>query len=177
MVTFKDMLFIQEFLEEVYYPNQTKDEKEYTDWENSMNHQMESIGHVQNIEVMKSGHFYTPRYPEELKGKMTFVKMREEGYPMRGDGISDKLLLDAIKKSIEKVSLDAIKKHDKALIVYKNKKGTYDSISIRFQNNQIHIITSMQGKRRQPNYNPQTNQYKIIVESESVFVIYLDSEF
>lgn len=147
--------------------------REYAEWEAMMNKNFDTIGTIEGLKIVRSGHFDTPRYPQEMEGKMTFAIMREEGYPMRGEGLSEKTMIEAIKKAITKYTLKPFKQNDKVLLVYKNKKGTYDSISVRYQNNTLQIVTAMQQKRKSPAYNPQKNQYKMIVESKSVFVVYL----
>jgi hypothetical protein len=159
---------------EKYYPNQTSSEKEYSDWEQKMNNQYETIGKVEGLDIVKSGHFYTPRYPDSEYGKMTFVKMREEGYMLRGDGLSDKTIIDNITKAIKQYGIDIFKKHNKVLITYKNKKGTFDALSIRMQGSTLQVITAMQGKKSKPYYNPQSGQYKMVVEGIEVLVLELD---
>ena len=152
----------------------SKAEKEFYDWENTMNRQTENIGKVGSYSIIRSGHLDTPRYPSALKGKMTFSKVAEEQYPLRGDHIEDKTIVTYITKAYEKYGEDVFKNNKKVMIIYKNKKKTYDTMSVRLQGNEIHVITAIQGKKFSPSYKPQEGQYKVIVEKEEILILNLE---
>lgn len=177
IIDFNDFVFIQESV--ALFETKGLDSKdplvrEYSEWEDKMNKNYEPIGTINGLQIVRSGHFDTPRYPDEMEGKMTFAIMRDEGYPMRGEGLSEKTMIEVIKKAIDKVTLKPFKDNAKVLLVFKNKKGTYDAISTRLQGNSIQVITAMQQKRRSPSYSPQRYQFKVVLESQAIFMIYVD---
>ena len=174
MISFKDLFFNMEYTEllEAKYTNQTPDEKEYSDWEDTMNKTFNPIGNIGNTKIVKSGHFDTPRYPDNMKGKMTFSIVKERGYALRGKGLSNKIILDIVEKAVSKEGLSPFKNNNKVLLVYKNNKGTYDAISIKYQSGALLVITSIQGKQEKPTYNSNKGQIKVILEK--FLVIELD---